>query len=164
MIGIEALRTSFRDAPCGLRSLSANQEVALMVVDATNLVQEAARRHNTQPTATAALGRALMGGLLMGCFRKDNESLQITFNSEGPLRGIQVIATCDGVVKGKVGNPLCDPPMRPDGKLDVGYAVGPGARASLPHAQRVRGWAACWGPALADAAASQFRTHSVVLA
>jgi molecular chaperone Hsp33 len=65
----------------------------------------------------------------MGCFRKDNESLQITFNAAGPLRGMQVIAESGGVVKGKVGNVLCDLPIRADGKLDVGRAVGPGEHA-----------------------------------
>lgn len=98
-----------------------------MVVDGTQLVQEAARRHKTLPTATAALGRALMGALLMCSFRGADEALQITFNAEGPLRGIQVIAESNGMVKGKVGNPLVHLPLRSDGKLDVGSAVGPGA-------------------------------------
>lgn len=113
--------------PC---SLSANQEVAVLAVDGLGLVLDAQARHKTAPTATAALGRALLGSLLMGCFRKDDESLQITFAAEGPLKGVQVIAESNGFVKGKVGNPLCDLPVRDDGKLDVGRAVGPGT--SLP--------------------------------
>eukprot|EP00892_Ulva_mutabilis_P009249 jgi/Ulvmu1/6697/UM030_0028.1 len=112
-----------------LRSLSANQEVAVLAVDGLGLVSEAHERHKTAPTATAALGRALLGSLLMGCFRKDKESLQITFAGEGALKGVQVIAESSGFVKGKVGNPLCDLPVRDDGKLDVGRAVGPGTLA-----------------------------------
>lgn len=54
-------------------------------------------------------------------------SVQVTFNGTGPLRGLQTIATAQGVVRGKVGNPLADPPLRPDGKLNVGEAVGQGA-------------------------------------
>lgn len=113
-----------------LCSLSANQEVAVLAVDGLGLVSEAQARHKTAPTATAALGRALLGSLLMGCFRKDNESLQITFAADGPLKGVQVIAESTGLVKGKVGNSLCDLPVRADGKLDVGRAVGKGT--SLP--------------------------------
>ena len=52
--------------------------------------------------------------------------LQVTFKGDGPLGGIQVIADARGTVKGKVGNPAADPPLRPDGKLDVGTAVGRG--------------------------------------
>jgi molecular chaperone Hsp33 len=52
---------------------------------------------------------------------------QITFNGTGILKGIQTIADASGQVKGKVGNPKADPPLRADGKLNVGAAVGRGA-------------------------------------
>lgn len=68
--------TERRPAPTAC-SLSELGEVAVLAVDGTNLVAEAARRHNTAPTATAALGRTLMGGLLMGSFRKDDEAIQV---------------------------------------------------------------------------------------
>ena len=51
---------------------------------------------------------------------------QVTFKGDGPLAGIQVIADATGMVKGKVGNPAADPPLRPDGKLNVGRAEGRG--------------------------------------
>jgi hypothetical protein len=54
---------------------------------------------------------------------------QVTFKGNGILGGIQVIADARGNVKGKVGNPEADPPLRPDGKLDVGAAVGKGESA-----------------------------------
>lgn len=109
-----------------LRSLSADNQVAVLVVDGTNLVQEAADRHKTSPTASAALGRTLLGSLLLGSFRKDDEQLQITFKGDGDLGGVMAIADTKGRVRGKVGNVGCDPPLRADGKLNVGEAVGLG--------------------------------------
>ena len=51
---------------------------------------------------------------------------QVSFQGNGPLANLQAIADASGLVKGKVGNPHADPPLRPDGKLDVGAAVGRG--------------------------------------
>lgn len=98
----------------------------MLAVDGTALVADAARRHKTAPTATAALGRALLGALLMGSFRKDDEAIQISFKGDGVLGGVFAIADTRGNVKGRVGNPNADPPLRPDGKLAVGDAVGSG--------------------------------------
>ena len=52
--------------------------------------------------------------------------MQVTFKGDGVLGGMQIIADAHGRVKGKVGNSAADPPLRPDGKLDVGAAVGRG--------------------------------------
>ncbi|KIZ01469.1 putative chaperonin [Monoraphidium neglectum] len=109
-----------------LRSLSQLGEVAVLAVDGTNLVADAKRRHSTAPTATAALGRTLMGALLMASFRKDDEAVQVSFKGDGVLGGVFAIADTRGHVKGKVGNSNADPPLRPDGKLAVGDAVGEG--------------------------------------
>lgn len=98
----------------------------MLAVDGTQLVAEAARRHGTAPTATAALGRTLLGALLMGSFRKDDEAIQLSFKGDGVLGGVFAIADTKGQVKGRVGNPKADPPLRPDGKLAVGDAVGSG--------------------------------------
>ncbi|KAI3439064.1 hypothetical protein D9Q98_001474 [Chlorella vulgaris] len=122
-----------------MRSISDNGQVSIMVVRGTQLVQEACQRHQTSPTASAALGRALLGTLLMGAFREAGEKTQVTFKGDGALAGIQIIADSKGTVKGKVGNPAADPPLRPDGKLDVGQAVGRGVLAvvrSLPYTNR----------------------------
>lgn len=112
-----------------LRTISASAEVSVLVVDGTQLVAEAASRHKTAPTSTAALGRALLGALLLGAFRKDEEQLQITFKGDGPAQNVLAIANTRGDVKGLIANPLADPPLRPDGKLDVGAAVGKGVLA-----------------------------------
>lgn len=58
---------------------------------------------------------------------------QVTFKGDGPLGGIQVVADARGNVKGKVGNPAADPPLRPDGKLNVGAAVGKGDLSLLSY-------------------------------
>lgn len=97
-----------------------------MVAQTTRMVQDAQSRHGTAPTATAALGRALTGALLMGAFRKDDESVQISFNGRGPLGTLTAIADTRGQARAFVANPAADPPLRPDGKLDVGAAVGSG--------------------------------------
>ena len=89
------------------------------------------RRVPQAPTSTAALGRCLVGALLLGSFRKPDEMLggsettQIAVQGRGPIG--QVLAVCtDGLVKGYVERPETDPPLRPDGKLNVGAAVGEG--------------------------------------
>ena len=102
---------------------------------------QACTRHQTAPTAGAALGRALLGSLLLACFRGPGEKTHITFRGDGPLGAMQVVADANGLVKGKVGNPLANPPLRPDGKLNVGAAVGRGVLAvvrSLPFTKQ--GW------------------------
>ena len=112
-----------------LRTLSESSEISILAVDGTRLVSEATRRHGTAPTASAALGRALLGGLLLSAFKGEGEATQITFKGTGPLGGLQVVAEATGAVKGRVDNPAADPPLRADGKLDVGGAVGGGVLA-----------------------------------
>lgn len=112
-----------------LRTLSESSEISVLAVYGTRLVAEATTRHGTAPTASAALGRALLGGLLMSAFKGEGEATQITFKGTGPLGGLQVVAEATGAVKGRVDNPAADPPLRKDGKLDVGGAVGGGVLA-----------------------------------
>lgn len=91
----------------------------------TDLVEEARRRHGTLPTATAALGRALTAGLLLGGMLKDGERVSLEFSGDGPLRNILVDATPAGTVRGFVARPATHLPPR-GGKLDVGGALGQG--------------------------------------
>ena len=124
-----------------LRSISGNGQVSVLVIQGTDLVKEACRRHKTAPTAGAALGRALLGTLLMASFREEGEKTQVTWRGDGPIGSIQIIANATGQVKGKVGNPGVNPPLRPDGKFNVGGAVGRGVLAvvrSLPFTKE--GW------------------------
>jgi redox-regulated HSP33 family molecular chaperone len=100
---------------------------------------DAQRRHKLAPTPLSALGRALMGALLMCVYRKADESLQLTFMGDGPLKNMQVIAESGGYVKGRVGNPGLQLPLRPDGRVDVGGAVGKGAVLTASDTAAVHG-------------------------
>jgi len=111
-----------------VRTLSADGSVAVRALVATELVAEAVARHATAPTASAALGRTLMGALLLAAGQKDEETVQLQLRGDGPLRAITAIANAEGEVRGYVGDRLADPPPR-DGKLDVGGAIGHGTLA-----------------------------------
>jgi molecular chaperone Hsp33 len=89
----------------------------------TRLVEEACRRHGTAPTASAALGRALTGGALLGALLKTGQRVAFKLDGGGPLRKIVVEAESSGIVRGYVGDPAVDLPLK-QGKLDVGGAVG----------------------------------------
>ena len=108
------------------RVMSANQEVSVITVVGTKVVAEAVNRHKTAPTATAALGRSMLSAILLGTFKGDDETTQVTFKGDGPIGQIIAISDNTGQVKGLVSNPNADPPLRPDGKLNVGAAVGRG--------------------------------------
>lgn len=90
----------------------------------TDLVEEARRVHDTWPTATAALGRALTAAVLMATMGDPEEKLSLQFLGDGPLGRIMAIATGEGSVKGYVDDPHVDLDLNERGKLDVGGAVG----------------------------------------
>ena len=108
------------------RVLAGGGGVALTVCEARELVREAAGRHGAAPTAAAALGRALVGGVLLTAFKGEGEGVSLRFRGTGPLGGVTVVADSRGYTKGMCGDPSADPPLRPDGKLDVGGALGAG--------------------------------------
>jgi len=115
-----------RRAPDRLvRTISKEGGIAVRAIVGTRLVAEAARRHDTSPTATAALGRTLLGALLLASGGKSGESVQIQFRGGGPLRGIVALANDAGHARGYVLHPHADPP-RVNGELDVHNAVGAG--------------------------------------
>jgi molecular chaperone Hsp33 len=77
-----------------------------------------------------------VGALLMGVYRKEGETVQLIFNGRGELGTLTAIADWKGNVKGLVGNPRADPPLRADGKLNVAQAVGKGILSvvrSIPY-------------------------------
>ena len=91
----------------------------------TDLVQEAAKIHDTTPLASAGLGRVLTAAGLMGIMLKDDDNkLTLHFKGDGPARQILATAYGDGRVKGYISNPYVDLPLNDQGKLDVGAAVG----------------------------------------
>lgn len=110
-----------------IRALAADGQVRAFAVTSRNLVEEARKRHNTLPVATAALGRTMSGALMMSdMLKNDKDLLTITFDGDGPLGMITVTADSHGNVKGFVHNPNVILPPKADGHLDVGGAVGNG--------------------------------------
>ena len=105
-------------------SLMGGQARAFLT-QSTRMVQDARATHRLSRVATAALGRLLTGASMMGCMLKnDGDSLTAFIKGGGPLGTVMAVAKADGSVKGYVDNPDIEPPLRPDGKLDVGGAVG----------------------------------------
>lgn len=98
--------------------------VRIYAITTKNLVQEAADRHHTSHLATAALGRAMSGALMLAATMKDGERISLKFKGDGPMS--EVVAEAQGTsVRGYVGNPDVFMPLK-DGKLDIGGALGQG--------------------------------------
>ena len=110
-----------------IRATAANDQIRAFAAVTTNMVEIARVRHNTSPVATAALGRLLTAGAMMGAMMKgEKDVLTLQIKAGGPLQGITVTADSQGNVKGYVGNPDVCIPANSKGKLDVAGAVGPG--------------------------------------
>lgn len=107
-----------------IRGTANDGQVRLWAAVTTELCEEARQRHDTYPTATAALGRVLTAGAMMGLNLKGQDILTIRVNGDGPLGSIVVTANAMGVVRGYVDNPHTQLPAKSPGKLDVGGAVG----------------------------------------
>jgi len=108
-----------------VRGIAANGTVRAFAVDSTNTVANARERHETFPVVTAALGRLLSAGLMMGSMMKGaDEILTIILDGQGPIGKVTVTADSLARVKGYVGNPQVMLPISPEGKLDVGGAIG----------------------------------------
>ncbi|MBC5742051.1 Hsp33 family molecular chaperone HslO [Lachnospiraceae bacterium MD308] len=109
-----------------VRATAADSQVRAFAITSGELVEEARKRHNTSPVATAALGRLLTGGAMMGSMMKnETDVLTVKVRGNGPLEGITVTADSHANVKGYVENPDVMLPPK-NGKLDVGGAVGIG--------------------------------------
>jgi molecular chaperone Hsp33 len=97
----------------------------MAVVDGRDTVQRARQIHNCTPTAAACLGRTLCAASLMGNMMKEEQgSLTIRINGGGPAGSVVAVSDSQGNVRGYMDNPLVDLPLRDDGKLNVGGAVG----------------------------------------
>ena len=102
----------------------ANQQVRLYAATTRDLVEEARQIHNTSPICTAALGRLLTAGGMMGCMMKgENDRLTIQIKCSGPIGGLTVTADSRADVKGYVNNPSVILPPNDKGKLNVGGAL-----------------------------------------
>ena len=110
-----------------VRATAANHQLRAFAITSRNIVEEARKIHNTSPVATAALGRLLTAGSMMGSMMKgDKDLLTLQIECGGPIGGIVVTADSKANVKGYVNNPNVIIPPNPYGKLDVSGAIGPG--------------------------------------
>ncbi|MDC7289500.1 Hsp33 family molecular chaperone HslO [Blautia schinkii] len=110
-----------------VRAMAADNQIRAFAAVTRDVVETARRDHNTSPVATAALGRLLTGGAMMGVMMKgEKDILTLQVHAGGPLQGMTVTADSKGNVKGYVGNPNVCIPANSKGKLDVAGAVGVG--------------------------------------
>ena len=110
-----------------VRAMAANQQIRAFAITSKELVEKARAAHNTSPVATAALGRLLSAGAMMGIMMKgDKDILTLQMKGSGPLGGVTVTSDSKGRVKGYVDNPNTMLPPNAKGKLDVGGAIGIG--------------------------------------
>lgn len=106
-----------------VRIVTGTGNVRALACVTTGLVDEACRRHGAWPTASAALGRALTGGALLGAMLKTGQRVALRFEGNGPLQKILVEADSNGAVRGYVGVPEVHM-VTGEGKLDVCGALG----------------------------------------
>ncbi len=110
-----------------VRATAADAQIRVFAAYTKDMVEEARRRHETSPVATAALGRLMTAGAMMGSMLKgEKDLLTLRINASGPIQGITVTADSKARVKGYVGNPNVILPANKVGKLDVAGAVGIG--------------------------------------
>ena len=108
-----------------VRAITGDGLVQAAAICSRDLVERARQIHRTSPTATAALGRLLSGASMMGnALKGQGASLTLQCKGSGPLGTLLAVSDTEGNVRGYAANPAVDLPLRPDGKLDVGAAVG----------------------------------------
>ena len=110
-----------------VRATAAGETVRAFAIRSTDLTAEVREIHHTFPVVTAALGRLLSAGAMMGSMMKgENDKLTLQMKGDGPIAQMTVTADSHGNVKGFAANPAVDIPLKRAGKLDVGGAVGRG--------------------------------------
>ena len=108
-----------------VRAITKDGLVKAAAVSTRALTERARQIHRTTPVATAALGRTLAAASMMGnALKEDGASVTLQIKGGGPLGTLLAVSDNQGNVRGTVDNPAVDLPLRPDGKLDVGGAVG----------------------------------------
>ena len=110
-----------------VRGTAADGMIRALAINAHDTVQTAREKHGTSPLVTAALGRLMMGGQMMGAmFKNPGELITLSVKGNGPIGGLTVTANTDGQVKGYPDHSDVWLPLKPNGKLDVGAGIGQG--------------------------------------
>ncbi len=109
-----------------IRAVTADGTAKISVITAPDMVERARQIHSLRPVGTAALGRTLCGAALLGeMLKEDDATLTIRIRGGGPIGAVVAVSDSGGNVRGCVGNPGLDLPLRErDGKLDVSRAIG----------------------------------------
>ena len=108
-----------------IRAITNDGFVKAAAIESTALTEKMRQIHKTLPVATAALGRTLAATSMMGnALKEEGASITVQIRGSGPLGAITAVSDSAGNVRGYVQNPAVDMPLRDDGKLDVGGAVG----------------------------------------
>jgi molecular chaperone Hsp33 len=116
-----------------VRAITDDGSASLMTLTATQLVREAVSLRPTSATAAGALGRTLMGALLMAASKKSDETVQIQLRGKGPLGTVTAIADAELHVRGTITHREAELPPREDGRPDVSQGVGRGVLGVVRH-------------------------------
>lgn len=110
-----------------LRAMTRDGSARILVINSRKIVDDMIKFHKTSPTATAALGRTVTAASMIGTMLPENgDTVSISISGDGEAGKIIAVGDYFGNVKGYIQNPLANPPKKPNGKLDVGAAVGQG--------------------------------------
>ena len=107
------------------RAVGGEEFIKISVIEGRDIVERARQVHGLSPTACAALGRTLCGAAMLGDMMKEERAaVTVRIEGGGPIGCVVAVSDSGGNVRGYVDHPRCDLPLRADGKLDVGGAVG----------------------------------------
>ena len=110
-----------------LRAMTRDGSARVLVINSRKIVDDAIRFHKTAPTASAALGRLVTATSVIGTMLPENgDTVTVSIQGDGEAGRLLAVGDYFGTVKGYIQNPMANPPKKPNGKLDVGAAVGEG--------------------------------------
>ncbi len=108
-----------------IRAIAADGQIKIAVISAPDMVEQARKIHHLSPTASAALGRVLLGASLLGnAMKGEEDTVTVRLNGGGKAGNVVAVSDSAGNVRGYMDEPTADLPTRPDGKLDVGGLIG----------------------------------------